>query len=168
MKILHLTNSMNPAYGGLSTFLHALAPALTAHGHPSEIVSLDAADCAFLRAIPAPVHALGPVKHGFGYAPKLAAWLALNFSRFDAVIVHGLWQYPGFATLHAAQRIRPTVPYFVFTHGMLDPWFRRTYPLKHLRKLAYWFLAERRILRRAVAVLFTHLPGTQQRRYTER
>jgi hypothetical protein len=29
------------------------------------------------------------------------------------------------------------IPYFAYTHGMLDPWFKRTYPLKHLKKWAY-------------------------------
>ena len=38
---------------------------------------------------------------------------------------------------------------------MLDPWFNRTYPLKHLKKLLYWPWAEYRVLRDAKAVLFT-------------
>jgi glycosyltransferase involved in cell wall biosynthesis len=38
---------------------------------------------------------------------------------------------------------------------MLDPWFKRNYPLKHLKKLMYWQWAEYRLLRDARAVLFT-------------
>src|SRR6185369_10690749 len=38
---------------------------------------------------------------------------------------------------------------------MLDPWFKRTYPLKHAKKLLYWPWAEYRVLRDARAVLFT-------------
>src|ERR1700733_6136412 len=38
---------------------------------------------------------------------------------------------------------------------MLDPWFKRRYPLKHLKKLLYWPWAEYRVLRDARAVLFT-------------
>jgi glycosyltransferase involved in cell wall biosynthesis len=38
---------------------------------------------------------------------------------------------------------------------MLDPWFNRTYPLKHLKKLLYWPWAEYRVLRDAKTVLFT-------------
>jgi glycosyltransferase involved in cell wall biosynthesis len=38
---------------------------------------------------------------------------------------------------------------------MLDPWFKRTYPLKHLKKWIYWPWAEYRVLRDAQAVLFT-------------
>src|SRR5213076_1488953 len=39
--------------------------------------------------------------------------------------------------------------------GMLDPWFKRTYPLKHLKKWIYWPWADYRVLRDARAVLFT-------------
>ena len=38
---------------------------------------------------------------------------------------------------------------------MLDSWFKRTYPLKHLKKWLYWPWADYRVLRDAKAVLFT-------------
>jgi glycosyltransferase involved in cell wall biosynthesis len=38
---------------------------------------------------------------------------------------------------------------------MLDPWFKKRYPLKHLKKWLYWPWAEYRVLRDAQAVLFT-------------
>src|ERR1700730_14582766 len=69
------------------------------------------------------------------------------------MVVHGLWQFHGFCAMRVSTRIG--VPYFVFPHGMLDPWFRRSYPLKHLKKQLYWVLAERRVLQSAKAVLFT-------------
>jgi glycosyltransferase involved in cell wall biosynthesis len=47
------------------------------------------------------------------------------------------------------------VPYFLFPHGMLDPYFRRAFPSKHLQKTACWLAAERRVVRDAQAVLFT-------------
>jgi glycosyltransferase involved in cell wall biosynthesis len=37
----------------------------------------------------------------------------------------------------------------------LDPWFKRTYPLKHLKKWLYWPWADYRVLRDARCVLFT-------------
>jgi glycosyltransferase involved in cell wall biosynthesis len=46
-------------------------------------------------------------------------------------------------------------PYVLFTHGMLDPWFKKHYPLKHVKKWMYWPWAEYRVLRDAQAVLFT-------------
>jgi glycosyltransferase involved in cell wall biosynthesis len=38
---------------------------------------------------------------------------------------------------------------------MLDPYFKRRYPAKHLKKLLYWNLVEHSVLRDAAAVLFT-------------
>jgi glycosyltransferase involved in cell wall biosynthesis len=154
MKILHLTNSMNPDFGGLSAYLRALVPALIDQGHPSEIVSFDPPDAGYLTALGLPVTALGPVRPGFGYAPRLLPWLREAAARFDVVIVHGLWQYHGPGALRAFPR--GTGPrLFVFPHGMLDPWFNRTYPLKHLRKWVFWWLSQRRVLVGAEAVLFT-------------
>ncbi len=38
---------------------------------------------------------------------------------------------------------------------MLDPWFQKTYPLKYLKKYAYWLIAQYAVLRDAHRVLFT-------------
>jgi glycosyltransferase involved in cell wall biosynthesis len=38
---------------------------------------------------------------------------------------------------------------------MLDPWFKHTYPIKHLKKWLYWPWGDYRVLRDAEAVLFT-------------
>ena len=145
---------MNPARGGLSASVRSLVPALAALGHPSEVVCLDAPQEIFLRPLPFAVHALGPTRLGYGFAPRLLPWLRAHVRQFDAVLVHGLWQYHGLATDRA---LRPagSPPGFIFPHGMLDPWFKRQYPLKHVKKSLYWWLFERRILRHAAAVLFT-------------
>ncbi len=154
MKILHVTSSVDPALGGLSACIRSLTPALAALGHPSEIVCLDAPHEPYLESVGAPVHALGPGYRNYGYSPRLMAWLKAEVRRFDAVIVHGLWQYHGLA-VHRALAAPGSPPYFVFSHGMLDPWFKREYPLKHLKKWFYWWPAERNVLRGAAAVLFT-------------
>jgi glycosyltransferase involved in cell wall biosynthesis len=96
---------------------------------------------------------MGPARNRYGYTHLLTPWLMENVNQYDAVVVNGLWQYHSFATWRALRRLRK--PYFVFTHGMLDPWFKRTYPLKHLKKWLYWPWAEYRVLRDAAAVLFT-------------
>jgi glycosyltransferase involved in cell wall biosynthesis len=43
----------------------------------------------------------------------------------------------------------------VFTHGMLDPWFNKAYPLKTFFKTIFWRLFERKVLRDARGVMFT-------------
>jgi glycosyltransferase involved in cell wall biosynthesis len=99
------------------------------------------------------VHALGTGSGGYGYSSKLLPWLRVNGSDYDCVVANGLWQYTSFAAWR--RFARSETPYFVFPHGMLDPWFKRTYPLKHLKKWLYWPWAEYRVLRDARAVIFT-------------
>jgi len=99
------------------------------------------------------VHALGPAYSSYGYVSGLVSWLAINAPRFDVVTVHGLWQYVGFAVWLTLARTN--TPYYVYTHGMLDPWFKHSYPLKHQKNCLYWPWAEFRILRDARRVIFT-------------
>lgn len=122
-------------------------------GHSIEVASLDAPDAAFLRDFPLPVFPLGPRRGGYGFSARYVPWLQANVAKYDVVIVEGLWQYHSFG----AWRVLRTswIPYVVVTHGMLDPWFRRKYPLKHLKKWLYWPWGEYRVLRDAAAVLFT-------------
>lgn len=153
MKLLRVIATLDPRHGGPSAGLRAITPALAALGHETTFVSLDAASSAAPSCAGAAVVALGPARGGYAFTPRLLPWLRAHARDYDAVFVHGLWQYHGRA-VHAALRATDT-PYFVFPHGMLDPWFRRAYPLKHAKKWAYWHLCERRVLRDAAAVLFT-------------
>lgn len=155
MRILHLTHSLDPALGGTSEALRQIVQA--AGGTDStqrlqhQVLSLDPPDAPWLADFPAPVHAVGPSGR-FGWTPRLLPWLRAHGREHDAWVVHGLWQYPGLAARHAARAL--ALPYFVVPHGMLDPWFKRRYPLKHLKKWLYWPWGEYRVLRDARAVLF--------------
>jgi len=154
MKLLQVISTTHPREGGPIESIKQLCEPLKALGVSVEIVCCDApgAPDHSAQGMP-PVHALGPSRLGYAYAPALAPWLRRNASRFDAVIVNGLWQYNGLAVQQALAGTR--VPYFVFSHGMLDPWFKRTYPLKHFKKWLYWPWGEYRVLRDARAVIFT-------------
>jgi glycosyltransferase involved in cell wall biosynthesis len=153
MKILRSIHSVNPALGGPIESVRQSSAVLIRRGHEVEIISLDAPTDPWVRDCPIPVHALGPGRSSYGYAPRFSRWIRERHARYDAVIIQGVWQYSSFGVWRAL-RGTPT-PYFVFPHGMLDPWFKRTYPLKHLKKLLYWPWAEYRVLRDAAAVLFT-------------
>jgi glycosyltransferase involved in cell wall biosynthesis len=153
MKILRSIHSVNPALGGPIESVKQSSAMLARRGHDVEIISLDAPADPWVRDCPMPVHALGPGRGSYGFAPRFSRWIRERHAHYDAVIVQGLWQYSSFGVWRAL-RGTPT-PYFVFTHGMLDPWFKRTYPLKHFKKLLYWPWAEYRVLRDAAAVLFT-------------
>jgi glycosyltransferase involved in cell wall biosynthesis len=99
------------------------------------------------------VYQLGPSYLGYGYAPRLEPWLREHGAKFDVIIIHGMWMYHGFCVAKVARQLG--LPYVIFLHGMLDPWFARRYPLKHLKKWLYWPWAEYRVLRDANLVLFT-------------
>lgn len=153
MKFLRVIATLDPRHGGPAAGLRAITPELATLGHETTFACLDAPERAENFRMQAHIEALGPARGGYAYSPKLGPWLRRNAERFDAVFVHGLWQHHG-RVVHAALAGTP-VPYFVFPHGMLDPWFRRTYPLKHVKKWIYWQLCERRVLRDAAAVFFT-------------
>jgi glycosyltransferase involved in cell wall biosynthesis len=147
---------MDPRGGGVSEGVLRLRMSLAQAGYDGDLLTLDMPDAPFIKALQqahVEVHALGPSRGTYAYNPNLLPWLRLHAYKYDAIIVNGLWQYPGLAILRSMGDKAP--PYFVFPHGMLDPWFKRRYPLKHLKKWMYWLFAEYRVLRNASAVLFT-------------
>jgi glycosyltransferase involved in cell wall biosynthesis len=153
MKILHTISSANPRGGGPIEGINRLGTTLESLGHSVEISSLDPPDAPFLRQSPLEIHALGPGLSGYGLSSRFIPWLRANRRRYDAVIVNGIWQFHSFGTWLALRNTE--TPYVVFTHGMLDPWFKKRYPLKHVKKWMYWPWAEYRVLRDARSVLFT-------------
>lgn len=153
MRILRSIHSANPAIGGPIESVKQSSAVLLERGHAVEIVSLDSSADPWIAEFPLRVHAVGSGRGGYGYAPGFVSWISKHRCGYDAVIVQGIWQYSSFGVWRALHGT--DTPYFVFPHGMLDPWFNRTYPLKHLKKLLYWPWAEYRVLRDAAAVLFT-------------
>jgi glycosyltransferase involved in cell wall biosynthesis len=146
-------SSLNPSGGGPMEGVLRRGLFLEKMGHSVSIVTLDDPNEPFLKDFPLQIFALGPSPGTYRYNPKLVPWLLANAGRYDRVIVNGLWQYHSFATRKALVKLAK--PYFIFTHGMLDPWFKHTYPFKHLKKWLYWPWGEYRVLRDAGAVLFT-------------
>lgn len=153
MKLLHTIRSVHPAGGGVIEVIRQFSGVMEKQGHTVAVASLDAPDDPWVKEFPHRVHALGPVATGYGRTPNFTNWLRAHHHEFDAVVVNGLWQFNSYGTRLALHGT--ATPYFVFPHGMLDPWFKRAYPLKHLKKWLYWPWAEYRALRDARAVLFT-------------
>ncbi len=153
MKILHVIGSLSPADGGPPEAVRQLARAYLSIGVEVEVVCQDPPNAPFLSEVTFPVHALGQRWLGrFGLSPRLWRWLHQNASRFDGIVMNGLWIFPDIAVRAAARR--SGTPYLVFAHGALSPWFRDKYPLKHLKKLLYWPF-QYPVLRDARSVLFT-------------
>lgn len=158
MRILHIITSVNPDRGGVIEGLKQLGMALQKLGHIVEIASLDDPKAPWLNTLALPHYPLGPVVFNskaihYYYSPRLKPWLRANAKNYDAIIINGIWQYHSIATRSVLRKLN--MPYFIFPHGMLDPWFRRAYPVKHLLKWLYWLLADYKVLRDARCVLFT-------------
>lgn len=153
MRILHLVSSINPSSGGPTEAIRMLVEHAPM-GFSAEVVTLDDPAAPFLKEMPCPVHAFGNPR-GRWFSVGLLRWLAANRHRFDGAVVHGLWQFTGIAAALALAGRLPYVPYVVFVHGMLDPYFKREFPLKHIKKWIFWIGAEYWVLRLAARVLFT-------------
>ncbi len=153
LKILQLVHTLDPSVGGVASAVVGLSRGMAERGHKIDIVVLDDPASPWLPEIGLPVQAIGAGLTSYRYSAKLLPWLKENGGDYDHVVVNGIWQYLSFA---AWKRYAGSpVPYFVFPHGMLDPWFKETFPLKHLKKWLYWPWGEYRVLRDAAAVIFT-------------
>lgn len=122
-------------------------------GVTTTVASLDSPDSVWLQNDTYKTIALGPVFGPYGYCRNLPSKILSIARNHDVVIVHGMWQYHAFATWRALHGT--SIPYLVYPHGMLDPWFKKSFPFKHLKKWLYWPWADYRLLRDAQSVLFT-------------
>src|SRR5580658_4070927 len=125
MKLLHIIGSMDPQGGGPSEGIRSFAGQMALSGNISEAVCMDNPDSPYMAKDAMNIHAVGQGKGRWKYNPAFLPWLDKNLRNYDAAVLNGLWQYPGYALYRAASR--PNMPpYFIFPHGMLDPWFQRT------------------------------------------
>ncbi len=152
LRVLHVIARLLPDDGGPPEMLRQLAANYAAIGDTLEVATLDDPEAPYLQECHFPVHPFGPAVTPYGFSRGLLRWLRENVARFDLVIINNVWLFPAVAAWLAATRAG--VPYAVFTHGALDVFFKRQYPLKHIKKLLYWPL-QYQILRMASAVLFT-------------
>ncbi|MDE3741484.1 glycosyltransferase [Maribacter polysaccharolyticus] len=161
MKILRIIPSMDPRQGGPCQGIRNAVPELQKLGVLNEIVCLDDPGSGYLGKDPFQIHALGKSKNPWNYNKALIPWLLAHFHRFDAVIIHGLWQYHSHATIKAILSFRKysaTSPkVYVMPHGMLDPYFQKAKErrLKALRNVIYWKVFENKVVNEADGVLFT-------------
>ncbi len=164
MKILDIINSLNPADGGPQHTVRSMSRIWRSMGHQADILTLDSPDAPYLDP-GIPVHALGKlgsptVQPGwsakldrYGFARGAARKAARIVRDYDVVLVHGLWNYS--ALLSRIALTGGKVPYFVFIHGMLDPWHKEAYPIKDMVKQAIWPFNEGALLNNSKAAFFT-------------
>jgi len=132
------------------------APAFVAQGHSLDVLCLDPPDAKDSTANPFRIHALGQGRGAWNYHPALLPWLKKHLPDYDAAILNGLWQFQGYALWKASQT-PGAPPYFIFPHGMLDPWFQKmsVRPMKAVRNWVYWKAIQHRIIHQSAGLLFT-------------
>ena len=148
---------MNPATGGPCQGIRNLVPELNMLGIENEIVCLDEPDSVYLKEDKFVIHAIGKSKGPWQYNGSLVVWLKKNISQYDAVVVHGLWLYHGYAVRKVLGEQKNPIPYFVMPHGMLDPYFQKneSRKLKAIRNNIYWKFIESKVVNNASGLLFT-------------
>ena len=162
MRILQCVTTLDPRIGGSVEAGRLLTIGMLRLGQDVEVVSLDSPGDASPGAAasgtraeddwPCTVHRLGPSYGSYLYAPRLLPWLTANAASYDAIVIHNIYRYIAYAAWQASRKTG--IPYYLFTHGMLDPWFK-SQPLKWLKKRLFWKLAGRKMFRDAAAVLYT-------------
>jgi glycosyltransferase involved in cell wall biosynthesis len=158
MTILHITADMDPKAGGVCQAVRTMIAGLATRGVASEVASLDSPTASYVGTDAFPLHALGPGRGPWAQSAHLGPWLDVNWSRFDAVIVHGLWLYTSYAARQAWRRQGiSAAPLYVMPHGMLDPYFQRApgRRIKAARNWLYWKLVEGSVVNEATGILFT-------------
>lgn len=161
VHLLQVTGTLRPEYGGPCVVVNQLTLSLTDLGHSVDVVTVDPPSAPWLADLPGHPRGFGPALgkalgsgiERYGYSRELRAWLQRHVRDYDTVIVHGIWQYQSQVVREAC--CGAGVPYFLYIHGAMDPWFRERYPGKHTKKSLYWRLFEHRTLRDACAVLYT-------------
>jgi len=161
MRILSVVVSMDPSQGGVCQSIRNTTPELLKQGVESEVLCFDTPDASYLGNDSFIIHAIGPAKGPYAHCKNLQSWMAANISRFDVIIIHGLWLYHSYGTYKAWKKYKQThdnAPrLYVMPHGMLDPYFQRAKDrrLKAIRNWFFWKFVEQKVINNATGLLFT-------------
>ena len=150
-KILRITTTLDPKFGGPSVGVLNLAKNLINNGFKVDIITIDKKKFSNiklknLRIINFKIILEKTIDFVFHYF-----WLLKNKKKYNYFIIHGIWQFP---TLLACIMLKKK--YYVYTHGQLDPFFGLNF-LKSLKKKLYWYLIEYKNLQYSISILLTSL-----------
>lgn len=152
LKVLHIIASVRKESGGPVEGLTQSVIYRQSLGQHIEVLTLDPYNAEFLTEFPCKVTGVGPAPKKYGYTPKFKQWIVDNADRFDVAVIHGLWNHASVGGWQGC--VKSNLPYVLFTHGMMDPWFKKAYPLKHWLKQLFWII-QGPALKHASEVLFT-------------
>lgn len=154
---------MDPSSGGPAQGIRNNILFWRKYGLEPNVLSLDDAKAEFV--IKDNIIGLGATNNKWAYSAALMPWLLDNLSKYDVVLIHGLWLYHSYAVMKVIKILKkkskvssvhiPKV--YVMPHGMLDPYFQKAKDrqLKALRNIIYWYLIEKHVINNANGILFT-------------
>jgi glycosyltransferase involved in cell wall biosynthesis len=152
MRALRIIRSMNPAHGGVTEAVNQAALSFNNDHHQMDVLCFDNPNASWItNSRNYTIHALGEGVTAYGFHFSYLSWLKKNAKFYDVVIIDGLWQFLVVGG-YALKLLK--VPYCIFTHGMLDPYFNED-KLKYVKKLPFWLLVERNVIAMASATIFT-------------
>ena len=152
MKVLRVVGSMNPLHGGVVEAIHQAAQKLNNNSWKMDVLCFDDPNSPWVKECKNyRVHAINKGKTVYGFNVLYFFWLWKNARNYDVVILDGLWLFLSWGGYILKWL---NVPYCVFTHGMLDPYFNEN-KLKYIKKLPFWFAVERNVIAGANATIFT-------------
>jgi glycosyltransferase involved in cell wall biosynthesis len=152
LRILHVLRTGRPDADRSAESICELAGGQSRLGHEVEVVTFSEGGAVALEQTGVPVHRLPRGIGSYGLSRTFVRWLGTNAARYDCVIVHGIWSFSALGTWWALRDSK--TPFFIFTHGNLDPWFKHSRPLRHLASWLYWPWGVYPVLRDAHAVFF--------------
>jgi glycosyltransferase involved in cell wall biosynthesis len=162
MRILRVIASMDPKSGGPCQGIRNSIPVQLKNNVENEVVCFDDSRKDFIKAEKHfKIHALGPAKGPYNYCKNLSPWLQDHISRFNIIIIHGLWTHHSFGTYRIwrqyKKRNKNAPGLFVMPHGMLDPYFQKAKSrrFKAVRNWIFWNLIENKVVNGADGLLFT-------------
>jgi glycosyltransferase involved in cell wall biosynthesis len=152
MRMLQCVADLNPALGGSVEAARLLTVALLQQGHTVEVLTLVNPEPEWTEKWRTVAHWPGPSITYYLYNTHLAGWLNEHAAEYDILIIHGVWRYISAGVWRGVRGLN--VPYVIYPHGMLDPYYNG-FAWKRLKKLLMWAFVERKVLRDANLVLFT-------------
>jgi len=155
LKILHLISSIDPAGGGPIEGIKQLSKNFKKYNVEVTVCACDSPSAEYVikKDYFFNLNVFGKTRFKYAFNIKELIWVFKNIKNYDLIIVNGLWDFGGVIALIASIIFK--TEYYVFSHGMLGPWFRKNNFFKNLKKNIYWKLLQYHICKHAAGVVFT-------------
>lgn len=143
--IVRLASSLDPLSGGIVSSLLATSRALM----PDHAVTM-------LTPDPDPAHHAPFISAGVEVVTlphRPGPVLRSQLEGADLAIIEGSWNLLAPALARHCRTMG--IPYVYVPHGSLSSLVKRQFPARHVKKLAYWLLRERRVARRAARIWYS-------------